>query len=169
MYGVVGDRFDMMPIPLVEQATRFFPAGALIIGVEGRDLDPEIVAAGLGDLTPEQAEAVRAQQPANLEDSGPSLHVMDAENGAEHLRFDCFANEPHYHYVLPQEGYQIVVTIDTAACGDPIDFAITCLRTRLRQMLETAGRADLAARVQDALVEQAVPAVQELARQIAAA
>jgi hypothetical protein len=167
VYGIVGDRFDMMPIPLVDAATTYFPAGALIIGVEGRQIDPDTVATELGDLTPAQEEAVRAQQPADLDDSGPSVHVIDGATGTEHLRFDCFDSGPHYHYVLPQEGYQIVVTMDRAACGDPIDFAVGCLRTQLRPMLRAAGREDLAELVDDNLIEEVAPAVHELARQLA--
>jgi hypothetical protein len=168
VYGVVGDRFDMMPIPLVDAATTYFPAGVLVIGVEGRQIDPDTVAAELGHLTPAQEAAVKAQQPADLDDSGPSVHVIDAATGTEHLRFDCFDNGPHYHYVIPDEGYQIVVTMDRAACGDPIDFAVGCLQTRLRPMLAAAGRDDLAQLVDDDLIAEVIPAVHELARQLAA-
>jgi hypothetical protein len=158
----------MMPVPLVESATTYFEAGAVLIGVESRLIDEGIVASGLGDLTAEQEKVLRDNQPADLDDAGPSVHVIDAETHAEHLRFDCFAHGPHYHYVLPDEGYQIVVTMDRAACGDPIDFAVECLRTRLRPMLAAAGRADLADLVDDGLIENALPAVQQLARELAA-
>ena len=167
MYGVVGDRFDMMPIPLREDATEFFAAGALAIGVEGRVIDPEIVVTGLGTLSAEQESTLREHQPADLDDSGPSVHVLDAATGTEHLRFDCFENGPHYHYVLPDEGYQVVVSMDAAACGDPIDFTIECLRKRLRPMLLAAGRGDLADLVDDNEVASVLPAVQQLARKIA--
>jgi hypothetical protein len=169
VYGVIGDRFEIMPIPLVHEATTYFDAGALRIGVEGRAIDDEVVSTGLGDLTAGQAEELRVNQPADLDDSGPSVHVIEAETGVEHLRFDCFDHGPHYHYVLPDQGYQVIVTMDVAACGDPIEFAMECLRSRLRPMLQAAGRDDLAQSVDDHVIEQVVPSVQQLARKIAAA
>lgn len=164
MYGVVGDRFDNMPIPLRAEETQFFEAGAVTIGVEPRTVDPATVREELGELTAEQWATIEAQQPANLDDGGPSIHVVGRATGTEYLRFDCFNDGPHYHYIRPDDGYQIVVTMDRAACGDPVDFALGCLRRRLRPMLEAAGQASLANDVDEAAVAAVLGDVERVAR-----
>ena len=66
-----------------------------------------------------------------------SLHVRATDTGHEYLRFDCFDNEPHYHYIHDSTDPYInnVVVYDPFACGDMLPFAIGCLRTRLAEML----------------------------------
>lgn len=164
MYGVVGDRFDVMPIALREKDTKFFEAGTIRIGVEGRALDPQEVAEGLGELSPEAKAQVEANQPEDLDDAGPSIHVLGTESGREFLRFDCFTKGPHYHYVYPGDGYQIVVMMDEAANGDPIDFALHCLRHRLAPMLARAGQHELAGSIDMAAVEAVIAPVETAAR-----
>ena len=67
----------------------------------------------------------------------------------EYLRFDCFANKPHYHYGRYSEGELITVRIDQYAEGDPVDWTIGRLRARLPEMLEYAGAQPLADYVRD--------------------
>lgn len=164
MYGVVGDRFDVMPIALVEASTVFFPAGALTIGVEGRAVDPEAVRTGLGELSETARAQIEANQPKDLDDEGPSIHVLSAQTNVEYLRFDCFVKGAHYHYIRPEDGYQTVVMVDEAASGDPIDFAIGCLRHRLAPMLAQAGQSELAQAVDQADVDRVLGQVEEAAR-----
>jgi hypothetical protein len=164
VYGVVGDRFDTMPIPLKPEATHFFEAGVLTIGVELRAVDPVTVREELGELSAEQWSAIEAQQPKDLDDSGPSIHVLS--EGIEYLRFDCFRVGPHYHYIHPEDGYQVVVTMDRAACGEPLDFAVWCLRHRLIPMLEAAGQPALAAQVDPSAVAAVLPRIERLARAV---
>ena len=66
-------------------------------------------------------------------------------DGLEHLRFDCFENEPHYHYVRNADGGNLICRIDQHAEGDPIDWTLNRLRERLPEMLEFAGVPELAA------------------------
>ena len=61
-----------------------------------------------------------------------------------HLRFDCFENEPHYHYIEQAAGANIVVRIDELAVGDPVDFSLACVEHHLADMLRNCGVADLA-------------------------
>lgn len=164
MYGVVGDRFDVMPIALREKDTKFFEAGVIRIGVEGRTVDPEEVSEGLGELSPEAKAQIEANQPEDLDDAGPSIHILGTESGREFLRFDCFTKGPHYHYVYPEDGYQIVVMMDEAAHGNPIDFALHCLRHRLGPMLARAGQPELAGSIDRAAVEAVLPPVEAAAR-----
>jgi hypothetical protein len=84
-----------------------------------------------------------------FDDNGPTVHVMGAEDGLEHLRFDCFLNKPHYHYVRYSTNELFTVRLDQFAEGDPIDWTVDHLRRRLPEMLEFAGSPDLAEAVRD--------------------
>src|ERR1700738_3394318 len=68
-------------------------------------------------------------------DFGASLHVYGAEDGLEHLRFDCFEDQPHYHYIDPDEKANVIVRLDDIAEDDPIDWTTSRLRTRLPAIL----------------------------------
>jgi hypothetical protein len=70
--------------------------------------------------------------------------VVGTDDGLEHLRFDCFEANPHYHYIRNAEQRNIIVRIDEIALGDPASWAIECLRTRMPEMLEHAGATGLA-------------------------
>ena len=46
-------------------------------------------------------------------DEGVSLHVIDASDAHEYLRFDMFDDEPHYHYIhKPDDGSIVNNVID---------------------------------------------------------
>src|SRR5262249_13592900 len=73
-----------------------------------------------------------------------SLHVCGTDDGLEHLRFDCFENEPHYHYIHHAEGGNTVVRIDELAIGDPVVFTLNCVEHHLADMLRYSGAEGLA-------------------------
>jgi len=153
-------RYDKMPIPPVEAHTEYFDAGVVRFGVEYRLLNEAITAASAID-TASGADA----SPASLEDRGVSLHVF-AEVGGERLevlRFDCFQEDPHYHYVCWAARSNEMLHLDPVADGDPLAWALERLRTRLPQMLERAGAAEAAARVDLRRVDAALPRVAEAA------
>jgi hypothetical protein len=154
---VIGTRYDVMPIPPVTAATRTFPAGAVSIGIEFRQVDAAVIQGAYGDIDVRQA-GDDTPQPPILDDLGVSLHVCDATTGVEYLRFDLFGDNPHYHYIHPGE-YQLVVPYDRAASGDMLAWTLTTLSTRIGPMLEFAGATDLARQVSPADVEAAVPAM----------
>ena len=85
-------------------------------------------------------------------------------DGLEHLRFDCFENEPHYHYIDQAAGANVVVRIDELAVGDPIEFSLACVEHHLPDMLRNCGVAALADEVagQSERVQRAVGEVREL-------
>jgi hypothetical protein len=159
-------RYDLMPIPPVPSQTEYFEAGAVTFGVEYRLLTDAIAAAATverasgGDSAGEQ-----------FADRGVSLHVLGCDDpgdsaGAEpleYLRFDCFDEDPHYHYVCWQSRSNEMLHIDPVADGDPLTWALERIRTRLPQMLARAGATRLAARVDLCLVEEALPRVSEAA------
>jgi hypothetical protein len=85
-----------------------------------------------------------------FDDYGPTVHVCGTADGLEHIRFDCFEHEPHYHYIRNHEHSNVVVRIDEVAVGDPVEFTLRCLRTQLPEMLELAGATELGRQARDA-------------------
>lgn len=155
-------RYDSMPIPPVEARTQWFDAGAVRFGVEYRLLTEAIAAAA-------QVEAARGgdrADPASFDDRGVSIHVegRDEQGALEYLRFDCFDEDPHYHYVSWRERSNEMLHIDAVAEGDPLAWTLERLRTRLREMLTRAGAAHIAARVDARRVEAVLPQVAEAAQ-----
>jgi hypothetical protein len=154
-------RYTQMPIPPVDAHTEYFEAGPVSIGVEYRLLDDAIAAAHQLDT----AEG-HVAKPLTLEDRGVSLHVFGTgADGVrvEFLRFDCFDEDPHYHYVSWARRSNEMIHIDKNAEGDPLAWALDRLRTRLPQMLARAGAAEIAARVDAAALERMLPRVAEAA------
>jgi hypothetical protein len=153
-------RYDQMPIPPVEERTCWFEAGAVRIGVEYRLLNDAIAAAA----TTVEARGVRSSEGMHFDDRGVSLHVCGAEGERrEHLRFDCFDEEPHYHYVSWREKSNEMLHLDPVADGDPLAWALERIRMRLPQMLARAGAPELAARVDPRVVEAVLPRATEAA------
>jgi hypothetical protein len=160
-------RYDLMPIPPVEAQTEYFDAGAITIGVEYRLLTDAIAAAS------DVAQASGGDHAAShFDDRGVALHVFgsnlggpgaDSRGRVEFLRFDCFNEDAHYHYVSWRERSNEMLHIDTVADGDPLVWALGCIRTRLPQMLERAGEPELAARVDPRQIELVLPRVSEAA------
>lgn len=156
-------RYDKMPIPPIAEHTEYFSAGSIRIGVEYRVLNDAAVAAIRATL--EGAQGSETGRLENLDDSGVSLHVFGGIGDAarEYLRFDCFVEEPHYHYVGWTHKSNEVLQIDAVADGDPLTWALERIRTRLPQMLVRAGAADIAAQVDPAAIEAVLPRVIEAA------
>ena len=155
-------RYDVMPIPPIEAHTRWFEAGALRVGVEYR-LVTEAVAAA---RQVEAATGTDGLEAAVLDDRGVSLHVVGLVDGVlrEVLRFDCFVEDPHYHYVSWREKANEVLHLDPVADGDPLAWALERLRSRLPQMLARAGAPELARAVDARAIERALPAITEAAQ-----
>jgi hypothetical protein len=151
----------VMPIPPVEAHTRWFEAGPLRIGVEYRVLTDAVAAAS----RLEAAAGAERGQTAGLDDRGVALHVCAQQDGEwrELLRFDCFAEDPHYHYVSWRARANEMIQLDPVADGDPLAWALERIRTRLPQMLERAGAGDVAARLDFAALEDALPRVTQAA------
>jgi hypothetical protein len=157
-------RYDLMPIPPVDAHTEYFDAGAVRFGVEYRLLNDAIAAAAGNDSG------------VSFDDRGVSLHVFgvaadtqdtqearECSEPVEYLRFDCFDEDPHYHYVSWKRKLNEMLHIDPIADGDPLIWALERIRTRLPQMLERAGAPEIAARVDLRLVEATLPKVSEAA------
>ncbi len=157
-------RYDRMPIPAQDANTEYFDAGNIRIGVEYRVLTDAVVAVARMNLMV-AASGGETGKLTELDDCGVSLHVhgiADGEN-LEYLRFDCFQEEPHYHYVGWSRKTNELLHIDPVCDGDPLTWALERIRTRLPQMLERAGASHIAAMVDLRAIEAVMPKVTEAA------
>ncbi len=153
-------RYDVMPIPPVDAQTEYIDAGAVRFGVEYRLLTDAIAA-----RTTQAASGQDTADTASFDDRGVSIHVFGSDDTEclEYRRFDCFDEDPHYHYVSWKARSNEMLHIDPIADGDPLRWALERIRTRLPQMLERAGAAHIAERVDLRLVDEALPRVAEAA------
>ena len=95
-----------------------------------------------------------------------SLHVFDAADGHEYVRFDVFDADPHYHY--NHRGPEVVnnvVEFDVIAHGDMLPWALDRIRTRLPEMLTEAGGTHLVDGLDQAAIEQALERVAPMAEE----
>jgi len=136
--------YSVPPIPPDPEHTTYVEAGGLRVGVEFRLLNDDELAS---NYEGEAMDEVQAAIQGDIEDNGVSLHVESLEDGKEYLRFDCFTNAPHYHYIEPSGESQTVVDFDPAALGEMLPWALSQLRDRLTPMLERAGGAALLSRI----------------------
>jgi hypothetical protein len=152
-----GNRYSQLPIPMVSEHCIPVDAGAVQLVVESRTLTNQIV---------EDTFHGAVDASISFDDFGATLHVCGTADGLEYLRFDCFENEPHYHYIDQADGANTVVRIDELAVGDPIEFSLACVEHHLPDMLRNCGVADLADTVarQPDQVSDAVAEVRALMR-----
>ena len=161
---MVGERYPILPLPHIPEHTELIEIGPITIGVGCRVLNDETAADYLRSVgynpRPEEGDAGFGNMGA--EDGGISIHVFGNESGEllEHFRFDCFEDEPHYHYVYQREKAQRRVFLDPVLEGDAQRWALDRLRTHLPQILESVGQTELARRVDLAAISAALPQVE---------
>jgi hypothetical protein len=166
----VGQRYPILPIPHIPEQTEMIPAGVLTIGVGHRILNEAIARAYLDEVGYERREPDGQERRYEGQDGGVCIHVFGPPPAAmsgdgapgelvEYVRFDCFDDEPHYHYVYNAERAQDRVFLDPTLEGDPMAWALERLRTRLPDVLRKVGAPELAQRVDAAAVAAAIPAV----------
>jgi hypothetical protein len=92
-------------------------------------------------------------------DQGICIHVFHGPDNQqdEVLRFDCFERAPHYHYAWSKNDQY--VPLDTAAEGEPLQWTLERLRTRLPALLIRAGEPDLARAFDQRDIDAALPKV----------
>jgi hypothetical protein len=149
-----GISFDIMPIPPVSEHCVTVEAGPTTFVVESRLLTNEVLR-----TLPEAAVDAGGTV---YDDFGGTVHVCDAVDGVEYLRFDCFDSEPHYHYINRAQGENLICRIDEVAEGDPIEWTVERLKGRLPEMLDLAGATQLARAVR-AAPGQVTPAIDRVA------
>ncbi len=102
-----------------------------------------------------------------LNDQGVTMNVYGDVDGqdVEILRFDCFDHQPHYHYGPEKLDERLM--LDKTTEGDPLDWTLAQLRTRMPDMTRRAGYDDLAGRIDDATLQSDLDAVESAARAMA--
>lgn len=159
----LGREFSVMPIPIVEDHCVEIPAGPVTFVVEARRLTVDDI------VRNEESQGVSdgLVHDYSVDAGGASLHVLGAENRMEHLRFDAFDHEPHYHYIRNDSKVNVVVRLDDIAEGDPLAWTIRVVRSRLPEMLAYAGAPELGEAVRAASdeVAAAVEQLEEVLRQ----
>lgn len=150
------------PIPPIEANMKRIAAGGVTFGVEFRVLNEDMLAEHVAKTQTSDAE----RSAAVVDTTGVSIHVFGGD-GHEYLRFDCFEDDPHYHYIRPGAGKQRVVGLDLAATGAPLPWALACLRNRLGPMLREAGGDEVAATLDPPLLAAALDEVQTTAQRLA--
>jgi hypothetical protein len=142
----LGRRYEVMPIAMVPDACFEVAAGPVTFVVESRRLTD----AAIIDSAEQQGRLDGIDTATGVDDGGMTLHVLGAADGLEHLRFDCFEREPHYHYIHQDDHSNVVVRFDDVAEGDPTRWTLERVRSRLPEMLEHAGATELAAAARSA-------------------
>src|SRR5438105_12278353 len=90
-------------------------------------------------------------------DRGPAVRVYGDVDGrpVQLLRFDCFENDPHYHY--DPDGKNYVLKLNRETVPDVVAWTLGELRANLKTMLRAAGYEAAAAGVDREAVAAAVP------------
>ena len=153
-----------MPIPAIEAHTTSFRVGAIRVGVEYRRLTDAVAAAA----QLQAADGDERGQTTELDDRGVSIHIHANQDGEERefLRFDCFEEDPHYHYINWRDRSNEMLHMDPAATGDPVAFALHCIEQRLPALLERAGARDVASQVDMTEMRQMLPEVEREAARL---
>jgi len=97
-------------------------------------------------------------------DRGPSLQVLGDVDGkrVQLLRFDCFENEPHFHY--DPQGKNNRIFLNKARAGDPITWSMDYLRGNVASLVRIAGYSGLADRLDEEALAAALPGVEQAMR-----
>ena len=106
-------------------------------------------------------------RPDPLRDQGVSIQVGSTIDGrdVEILRFDCFDQNPHYHYGPEHDNERIFM--DKTTVGNPIGWTLHQFRTRLPEMITRAGYQEITAQLDADLVATKLDEVESTAREMA--
>jgi hypothetical protein len=160
---LIGKVYGIPPQPPVAENTTYLTAGAVTIGVEYRDVNPDNLLETYKD-TAYLDELLEKSPEGGFADEGVSIHVCGTDDGHEYLRFDVFDDDPHYHYIhAGDEIVNNVIDFDELAHGEMLPWVIERLRTRLPAMLPHAKGAPLAAKIDDAALAPVIDEVEVLA------
>jgi hypothetical protein len=158
------------PEPVDRDETTMFHAGVVSFGLEYRQITEASLRetfAKMGALDDFEREV----QPG-FAGAGVSIHVFGGD-GHEYLRFDCFDDDPHYHYNHPPgpDGtpHNHWVPFDDVADGDILTWTLKRLRTRLRAMLVEAEGAHIASQIEDTDIAKAIDELETTAMRLTSA
>ena len=167
-----------MPMAPVKAHTEYIDAGPICFAVEYRVLNDDNLKYYLDALkqtgegrggkdAPGQMPLPPRPKVEGATDCGVSIHVCEkqGEELVEHVRFDCFEEDPHYHYITWGDKINEIWDMDVAAIGEARPWAIETIRTRLPQMLTKAGAKDLAKKIDMAKIAAVLPTVTQVAEE----
>ncbi len=153
-------------IPPVPGNTTYIKAGAITIGVEHRLLDFDIAlavedAGGVGDPNRRATLERLKKEGRIIDDRGVSLHIFDNADGklVEHLRFDCFDRDPHYHYIFPSEKKNDRHYFKDVTSDSPLTWALEQLKENIPALLTEADAPRLAIKVDQHEVQAIFPEI----------
>jgi hypothetical protein len=97
-------------------------------------------------------------------DRGPSLQILGDVEGkpVQLLRFDCFENEPHFHY--DPDGKNNRIFLNKARASDPIAWSMDYLRGNVASLVRIAGYGGLADHLDEDALTAALPGVEKALR-----
>jgi len=144
-------------------------------------LDEEVLSAALPTVEKALRDSVPAEMPGleasglcfavdyrnTKTDRGPSLQVLGEVDGkrVQLLRFDCFENEPHFHYDPEGKNNRIFLnSVGRMKVSDPIAWSIDYLRGNFTSLVRIAGYSGLADRLDEAALTAALPGVEKALR-----
>jgi hypothetical protein len=78
------------------------------------------------------------------------------------LRFDCFENEPHFHY--DPQGKNNRIFMNTARVSDPIAWSMEYLRGNFASQIRIAGYGKCADQLDEAALAGILPGVEKALR-----
>jgi len=97
-------------------------------------------------------------------DRGPSLRIYGDVEGkpVQLLRFDCFENEPHFHY--DPDGKNNQLRMDKTKVSDPIAWSMDYLRGNFTSLVRIAGYSALAEQLDEGALTAALPTIEKALR-----
>lgn len=164
----IGRKPRIPPEPIEPAMTKYIDAGVVTIAVEPRHLTLDSLrqsysgsarhaAVFEGELAPAAGAGIVP------EDVGVSIHVLDNTDRYEYLRFDCFKESPHYHYIFPVEADGTInhqsCPFDSVSNGDMLDWALERISSHLPDMLSGAGAGHLVPDLSQAELDAAIEKV----------
>jgi len=99
-------------------------------------------------------------------DRGPAIRVFADVDGeaVQALRFDCFLDDPHYHYA--PTGTNEMHHLDKEEVPCPVGWSLEQINTRVKEMVEHAGFADAAAAVNQEAVSAAMDDIKAALKEV---
>ena len=100
-------------------------------------------------------------------DRGPSLRIYGDVEGkpVQLLRFDCFEQQPHFHY--DPEGKNNQLRMDKANVSDPVAWSMDYLRGNFASLIRIAGYGKLADGLNETALTAALPGLEKALRESA--
>jgi len=96
------------------------------------------------------------------QDRGPAIRVFGDVDGTPRqvLRFDCFEDDPHYHY--DPTGRNLKFSLDELTMGCPLEFSLTQIARHVVTMVEKAEFPETASRIDQSQIAGRIDEIRNL-------